>query len=89
MKIGVIANTHLSKPSISLRQLAHGIFSKVDVILHAGDLTSLAVLDVFANKKIYAVRGHKDPKLIANMLPEHQMIQINLLWFCQIRTAVI
>ncbi|MBW2367029.1 MAG: metallophosphoesterase family protein [Deltaproteobacteria bacterium] len=77
MKIGVIADTHLSKPSITLRQLAHGTFSKVDVILHAGDLTSLAVLDVFSNKQTYVVRGHKDPKVIANMLPEHQMIQIN------------
>lgn len=77
MKIGVIADTHLSEPSALLIKLARGAFSKVSLILHAGDLTHLSVLDVFSDKKVVAVSGNKDPKLTASALPQKQVIQVH------------
>jgi uncharacterized protein len=77
MKIGVIADTHLSEPTESLIKLARGAFSNLPLILHAGDLTSLAVLDVFAGKKVVAVSGNKDRKIISDVLPQQQTVQVN------------
>lgn len=77
MKIGVLSDTHSLQPTDALIRTARDAFSDVDVILHAGDLTSMSVLDVFSNKRIVAVRGNKDRKPISDILPEKQMIHVN------------
>jgi predicted phosphodiesterase len=57
MKIGVISDTHLTQPTDELKGLLAGPFQEVEMVLHAGDLTELAVLEAFAGKKVFAVCG--------------------------------
>ncbi len=77
MKIGVIADTHLTRPSNSLIQLSRSLFKDVSLVLHAGDLTNLSVLDVFAGKRIVAVSGNGDSKIISEKLQAQQLITVN------------
>jgi putative phosphoesterase len=77
MKIGVLSDTHLSHSTDALIRTARGVFSDVSLILHAGDLTSMSVLDVFVDKQVIAVCGNKDRKPITDFLPERQILHAN------------
>ncbi len=46
--IGVLSDTHLIEPDKWFREKAQRCFADADMILHAGDLVNLSVLDVFA-----------------------------------------
>ena len=50
IKIGVISDTHLSRPTKELEALVTGPFKDAEMILHAGDMTELRVLDAFSGK---------------------------------------
>jgi len=56
--IGVLSDTHLIEPDKWFREKAELCFADADMILHAGDLTSLTVLEVFAGKTVHAVHGN-------------------------------
>ena len=56
--IGVLSDTHLREPDKTFQEKANRCFADADIILHAGDLTSLPVLDVFAGKTVHAVHGN-------------------------------
>ena len=47
--IGVISDTHLIVPEMELSTLfeAGGIFDGIDILIHAGDFTSPAILSYF------------------------------------------
>ncbi len=77
MKIGVLSDTHSIQSTDALVRLARGSFSDVSLILHAGDLISMSVLDVFSNRQVIAVCGDKDRKPITDFLPEKQLIHAN------------
>jgi len=74
MKIGVISDTHLTGPSRFLEEVHERYFSDVDLILHAGDLISLAVLNAFKGKKCIAVAGNTDLSDVKERLPEREII---------------
>jgi predicted phosphodiesterase len=46
--IGVLSDTHLIEPNKEYIEKATRCFAGTDMILHAGDLTSLSVLEAFA-----------------------------------------
>jgi len=77
MKIGVISDTHLHDYSINLERINDIYFKDVDMILHAGDIVSLNVLDGFLPKTIKAVAGNMDPPSVKNQLPVKRVIKIN------------
>jgi putative phosphoesterase len=77
MKIGVISDTHLEGPSPLLKKVAAEYFHGVDLILHAGDLTSLKVLEAFNGKKVIAVAGNNDPPEVKKKLPAKEIISVN------------
>ncbi len=77
MKIGVLSDTHSTHPTEALIRIARGAFSDVPLILHAGDLTSMSVLDVFSDKQVVAVCGNKDRGPIADLLPKKQILHVN------------
>jgi putative phosphoesterase len=77
MKIGVLSDTHASQSTDALVRIARGAFSDVSLIIHAGDLTSMSVLDVFSDRQVIAVCGNKDRKPISDFLPEKQMLNVN------------
>ena len=66
IKIGVLSDTHMIRPTDAFRDQAARCFADVSVILHAGDLTALSVLDVFNDKeniaKIISQRLEQDFK---------------------------
>ncbi len=73
MKIGVVSDTH----SHHLPQQMLDDFKDVDLILHAGDICSLKVLDVFQKiKEVKAVFGNMDESEIRSALPRRQIIKI-------------
>lgn len=76
MKIGVISDTHVSTPVESLCSLADDIFADVSMILHAGDLTRLSVLDAFPGKEVIAVAGNMDRFDVTSTLPKQKVIEI-------------
>ncbi len=75
MKIGVIADTHLKHPSQELGDLLAGPFRDVEMILHAGDITELPVLEAFGNKKVLAVWGNNDYTSVRRVLPKKRVIE--------------
>jgi len=75
MKIGVISDTHLTQFTPELAGLLNGPFKDVEMILHAGDITELAVLDAFAGKKILAVCGNMDSLAVRKQFPTCRVFQ--------------
>ena len=61
MRIGVISDTHLPGYDKKLKTIVERYFRDVDLILHAGDLVDLGVLEVFGNRPVKAVCGNMDP----------------------------
>lgn len=76
MRIGVISDTHLIEPTPQLCALQHTIFADVSMILHAGDLTELAVLDAFSDKGVVAVHGNMCSAAVRHELPAERVVEI-------------
>ncbi|MCS6925302.1 MAG: metallophosphatase family protein [Candidatus Binatia bacterium] len=61
MKIGLISDTHIPEAMPELPQQVRTVFAGVDLILHAGDLHCLAVLDWLEEiAPVLACRGNGD-----------------------------
>ena len=76
MKIGVISDTHLSKPTEALHHINEKIFADVSMVLHAGALTRLAILEVFSDKDVIAVAGNMDRHDVTAKLAAKEIIEI-------------
>lgn len=62
MRVGVIADTHIPARAKAIPEAVLAAFAGVDLILHAGDLVDVAVLDTLrALAPTYAVAGNNDP----------------------------
>jgi putative phosphoesterase len=70
VKIGVISDTHLAGCDEIIERIAATVFSDVEMVLHAGDLVDMTVLDAFASKEVKAVFGNMDPPGVREYLPE-------------------
>jgi len=77
MKIGVIADTHIPYSALRLPNEICNVFKSVDLILHAGDLVEISVLDEL-NKlaETQAVYGNMDEFEVRKALPEKRIIEI-------------
>ncbi len=69
MKIGVISDTHLNGYDEELQQIINRHFREVDLVIHAGDITALSVLDMFGDKEVMAVCGNMDADLQGYLPP--------------------
>lgn len=74
IKIGVISDTHLRRPTEELAALLEGPFQGAELILHAGDMTELTVLDAFPGKKVIAVCGNMDSEAVRQGLPGRRVL---------------
>ena len=74
--IGVISDTHLIQPDKWFLEKAELYLTDTDMILHAGDLTSLSVLDVFAGKKVHAVHGNMCTHKTRESLDSSKIIEV-------------
>jgi len=75
-KIGVISDTHLAGYDAGLARVVSEHFKDADLILHAGDLVDLRVLNIFAGKEIKAVCGNMDNLSVKDKLPEQLIFEI-------------
>lgn len=78
MKIGVVSDTHLRTPSPELLRLAEVHFRDVDLILHAGDLVELSVLEAFSPCRVEAVAGNMDSAAAKSSLPLKRIVKAGL-----------
>lgn len=76
-RVGILSDTHLMRPSSWFQRQAELAFQDCSVILHAGDLTDISILDVFKNKKIHAVHGNMCDISSHQTLPTNQLITID------------
>ena len=58
IKAGILSDTHITEPDPRFRRLIEHCFADCAIIIHAGDLTDIGILDVFAGKTVHAVRGN-------------------------------
>ncbi len=56
--IGILSDTHRSRLDDEFQSQVDHAFSDCNAIVHAGDLTSRSVLDVFGDRPVYAVHGN-------------------------------
>jgi len=75
-KVGILSDTHLMGPDAGFSRLAHRCFADCQIIIHAGDLTDIAVLQAFAEKKIYAVHGNMCNRTSCGSLPGKRIFQL-------------
>lgn len=78
MKIGVIADTHIPDRAKEVPPEILEAFKGVDMVIHAGDLVNLSVLDQLRSvcKNVKAVWGNMDPEEVRQGLPEKEILQI-------------
>ena len=75
MRIGLIADTHVPQVVSRLHPAVHQIFQGVDMILHAGDITGMQVLEELSEiAPVHAVRGDQDVGL--DHLPTRRVIEV-------------
>ena len=69
-RIGVISDTHMPKHGARLPDSVLRHFEDVELILHTGDLSTLAVLDqLSAYAPVEAVRGNVEQQEVIVKLP--------------------
>jgi len=78
MRVGVISDTHISAKGGELPEAVLEDFKRVDMVIHAGDLTDLTVLKKLGAvcKDVRAVRGNMDGSRVSVALPAKLIIHI-------------
>jgi len=72
VKIGVISDTHIPIKANEVPKEVLEAFKKVDMVIHAGDLVDLSVLDQLRMScpEVKAVYGNMDPESVSAKLPQ-------------------
>jgi putative phosphoesterase len=77
MRLGIISDTHITafnELPVNIRQA----LAEVDLIVHAGDFTCMAVLEgLRAIKPVKAVHGNMDSTELKKALPEKEVFEVN------------
>ena len=84
-KIGLISDTHYQDRLFDLPPGLADVWTNLDLILHAGDIGDLSVLDLLGKiAPVIAVHGNDEPEYVKKELPYQQIVAINglriLLW---------
>lgn len=78
MRVGVLSDTHVPAAAPVLPAAVFSIFQGVDLILHAGDIVELSVLEeLSALAPVEAVAGNMDGPELQLRLPYKKIIPIN------------
>ncbi|MCB1646345.1 MAG: YfcE family phosphodiesterase [Pseudomonadales bacterium] len=76
MRIGLIADTHMPGSLAELWPQAYDAFREVDMILHAGDLHTLDVVDELHKlAPVYVARGNGDLDIVDDRLRDNWLIE--------------
>ncbi len=77
MKVGVLSDTHVPTGAPALPAKVFDLFSGVDLILHAGDIVRLSVLEELkAIAPVEAVAGNMDDAETQARLPHKKILMI-------------
>lgn len=74
MRIGVVSDTHMNAYDPAFARAIRRIFSGVNMILHAGDITHISVLDCFEEAEVMAVAGNMDQGPSTMDLPSKRIV---------------
>jgi putative phosphoesterase len=77
MKIGVISDTHLKKVTQQLMDIYDRYLSGVDMIVHAGDLVSMDIVDFLSQKPLHVVQGNMDEWDVKEQFDTKKIIEVN------------
>jgi putative phosphoesterase len=83
--MGLISDTHFQDRLFDLPDGLNSLWAGVDLILHAGDVGELDVLDQLSHiAPVVAVHGNDEPEHVKQALPDQQLVSIHglrvLLW---------
>ncbi len=76
IKAGILSDTHLTSPNRDFIKAAQQCFADCQVIIHAGDLTDISVLDIFSDKTVYAIHGNCCGRTSHTALPRERSFQL-------------
>ena len=74
LKIGVLSDTHLHRMTEHFKHIYTHYLADMDMILHAGDFVSDAVVKFLGRGNFHGVQGNMDPLEIKSTLPEKKVI---------------
>jgi len=74
MRIGVLSDTHLRNPDFWLDRIVDVILAGSDMILHAGDIVTIRVLEHLQEKGVIAVCGNMDDYDIMEAVPQTRIV---------------
>ncbi|MCX5693543.1 MAG: metallophosphoesterase [Candidatus Omnitrophica bacterium] len=76
--IGVISDTHIPDKGQHLPQAVLDAFKQVDLVVHAGDIVSLRVIDELKSicPNVVVVAGNMDPEAVRKKFPVKQVLDI-------------
>jgi hypothetical protein len=76
MKIGVLSDTHIRTMSLELERMLLKHLSDSDMILHAGDVVEMEVLDIFQSYDLNVVSGNMDSREIKKKYPWKRVLTV-------------
>lgn len=76
IRIGVLSDTHINRPLPRFAEQVQKVFADCSVILHAGDLTDLSILEVFHGKNVHVVHGNMCTLSTQQALPSEKLIHL-------------
>ena len=72
--VGILSDTHLNEVNESFMRRCAGAFAGCDTIIHAGDLTDVAILNAFKGKEVHAVCGNMCNSAAKQVLQDKKLI---------------
>lgn len=76
MKIAILSDTHLKRVSETLEALFENHLSDKDLIVHAGDVVSLEIVDFLRQRPFHGVSGNMDPLDVQSVLPSKKIFEV-------------
>lgn len=76
ISVGILSDTHLYSATSSFQQQCSRAFNGCEVIIHAGDLTDISILQAFSGKEIHAVCGNTCNRSVQQVLPREKVITL-------------
>jgi uncharacterized protein len=76
IRVGVLSDTHMTIVNSDFRRIMKTMFHDVDMVFHAGDMTSMEVFDYLSNWDLRAVRGNMDDFKLKALLPDKRIEEI-------------
>lgn len=76
IKAGILSDTHLVRPDSRFKKQVRHCFQGCNVIIHAGDITNLSVLDVFEGCQVVAVYGNMCGAPVRERYPSRQLFTL-------------